>query len=394
MTTSSIHTRKLRGGMIGGGLGAFIGPVHRMAATMDGQAEFVAGAFSRNPEKSKKTGEALFIDPDRVYTSYQEMAEKEAKMPPEKKLDFVSIVATTSFHFEIAKTFVEAGFNVICDKPMTTSLEDAKKLREIADKSGKVFVLTHNYTGYPMVKQARHMVQNGDVGKINKVVIEYPQGWLSNLLEGGSSAIDMWRMDPALAGPSNCTGDIGIHAENLGRYITGLEIEELCAEMNSFIPGHKLDDDVNVLIHFKNGAKGILFASQISTGEENGLKIRIYGTKKGLEWRQEDPNYLLVKDPSGYITRLSKGNPAVLCEAANKAGRLPFGHPDGFIEAFANIYLEAFRAIRDVADGKAFDPANYDFPNTRDGVIGLAFIETVLESTKSDKKWTPMKAID
>ncbi len=385
-----VYRRKLRGGMIGGGVGAFIGPVHRMAATMDGQAEFVAGAFSRSADKSKQTGEALFLDPQRVYRDYRVFIDREAAMPAERRLDFVSVVATTAFHFEITKALLEAGFNVITDKPMTTSLADAKVLRELVAKSGKVLVLTHNYTGYPMVKQARHVVASGELGTLNKVVVEYPQGWMSNLLEGGATGIDMWRMDPALAGASNCTGDIGIHAENLCRYITGLEIDELCAEMTSFIPGHRLDDDVNVLLHFKGGAKGLLFASQISAGEENGLKIRVYGSKKGLEWDQENPNYLVIKDPKGCQTRLSKGNPAVLCEAAAAAGRLPFGHPDGFIEAFANVYLEGYKAIRAEVAGQQPLPAA-DFPTVADGVVGLAFIETVLESTKSDRKWTKMK---
>jgi len=381
--------RKLRGGMVGGAPGAFIGPVHRMAATMDGQAEFVAGAFSRDPEKSKRAGEELFFDPERVYGGYADMAAKEAQMPAGKRLDFVSIVATTAYHYEIARTFVGAGFNVVCDKPMTTSLADAKKLRDLVRESGKVFALTHNYTGYPMVKQARRMVRAGELGTINKVVVEYPQGWLSNLLEGGVSAIDMWRMDPAQAGASNCTGDIGIHAENLCRYVTGLEIEALCAEVSSFIPGHKLDDDSNMLVRFKGGARGVLYASQISAGEENGLRLRVYGAKKGLEWRQEGPNYLTIKDPSGLQTRLSRGNPAVLCEEANAASRLPFGHPEGFIEAFANVYLEAFKAVRAEVAG---EPApECDFPTVEDGVAGLAFIETVLASGRSEKKWTRMK---
>ncbi len=387
---NDVHSRKLRGGMVGGAVDAFIGPVHRMAATMDGQAEFVAGAFSRNPDKSKKTGEALYIDADRVYGDYKEMIEKESQMPDDKRLDFVSIVATTSYHFEIAKAFVKAGFNVVCDKPMTTSLAQAKELRDLVKESGIVFALTHNYTGYPMVKQARHVIKSGELGDLNKVVVEYPQGWLSTLIEGGASAIDMWRMDPSQAGASNCTGDIGIHAENLLRYITGLEIEEVCAEVSSFIPGHQLDDDSNMLLRFKGGAKGILYASQISAGEENGLNIRVYGSKKGMQWWQENPNYLVIKDPNGTQTRYSKGNPDVLCDEANAAGRLPFGHPDGFIEAFANVYLEAFKAVRAKVAGEPIP--NCDFPTVDDGVTGLAFIETVLESGKSDKKWTPMKS--
>lgn len=380
--------RKLRGGMVGGGIGAFIGPVHRMAATLDGKAEFIAGAFSSNPEKSKKSGEALFLNKERVYGSYQEMAKQESNLPANERIDFVSIVTPNSTHLPIAKAFLEAGFNVVCDKPMTTTLAEAQELQRIVGVSGKVFALTHNYTGYPMVKQARYMVKNGDLGKINKIVVEYPQGWLSGLLDKKENDADLWRMDPSKAGGSCCMGDIGTHAENLTRYITGLEIDELCADLTSFIPGNELDDDGNVLIHYKGGARGILFASQISAGEENGLRIRIHGNKAGLEWRQEDPNYLIVKNPDGYRTIYSKGN-SILCKESREAGRLPCGHPDGFIEAFANIYLEAYKAMEDRMNGN--QARFYDFPTVNDGVIGLAFIETVLESTRSSNKWTKFK---
>ena len=385
-----VYGRRLRGGMVGGAAGAFIGPVHRMAATMDGEAEFVSGCFSRDALKSRQAGEALHLDSARVYTDYRQMAEQEAKRPAGQRLDFVSIVVTTSFHYEVARSFVEQGFNVVCDKPMTTSLDDARALRDGVRKAGTAFVLTHNYTGYPMVKEARHRIANGELGRINKVVVEYPQGWLSQLVEGGATEINMWRMDPALAGPSNCTGDIGIHAENLCRYVTGLEIEELCAEVSSFIPGHKLVDDSMMLLHFKGGAKGLLYASQISSGEENGLNIRVYGTKKGLSWCQENPNYLVLKDPAGFETRLSRGNPVVLSPLAKEYTRTPFGHPEGFIEAFANVYREGFKSIRaQVADDP--DP-KADHPTVDDGVAGLAFIDTVLESSKSERKWTRMKA--
>ena len=318
------------------------------------------------------------------------MAEQEARRPADQRLDFVSIVVTTSHHYEVARCFVEHGFNVVCDKPMTTSLEDARTLRDLVRKAGTAFVLTHNYTGYPMVKEARHRIAAGELGRINKVVVEYPQGWLSQLVEGGTSGINMWRMDPSQAGPSNCTGDIGIHAENLCRYVTGLEIEELCAEVSSFIPGHRLDDDSMMLLHFKGGAKGILYASQISSGEENGLNIRVYGTKKGLQWWQEEPNYLVLKDPAGFQTRLSRGNPDLVCDIAKEYMRTPFGHPEGFIEAFANVYREGFKTIRARVAGEP-DP-KADHPTVDDGVAGLAFIATVLESSKSDRKWTRMKA--
>jgi predicted dehydrogenase len=283
--------------------------------------------------------------------------------------------------------FLEAGFHVICDKPMTCNLAEAKKLKSVADKSRKVFALTHTYTGYPMVKQARYLVQQGMPGKINKVVVEYPQGWLAGFLESGVTAATMWRTDPQKAGVSLCMGDIGIHAENLGRYITGLEVEKVCADISHFIPGNQLDDDANILIRYKGSAKGVISASQISTGEENGLNIRVYGTKLGISWNQENPNYLTVKSKEGYTTTYSKGN-KMLCPAAQNASRLPPGHPEGIIEALANIYLEAFRAIR---DGSAKRKNTlYDFPTVDDGVIGMAFVETVLAGAASERKWLKM----
>lgn len=379
--------RKLRGGMVGGAIGSFIGPVHRMAATMDGQAEFVAGTFSSDPKKSKKTGRELYLDPSRVYTGYKEMIRKESKLPPNERIDFVTIVTLNATHFEIAAAFLNAGFNVVCEKPMAFNLKQAKELRRIVKKTGKVFALAHNYTGYPMVKQARYAVNKGTLGKINKIVVEYPQGWASGLLNRPSNAISGWRMDPKKAGASCCMGDIGTHAENLVRYITGLEIKEVCAELSSFIPSNRLEDDGNVLVRYQGGAIGILYASQISTGEENGFNIRIYGEKRGIYWNQEDPNYLVVKDPCGFKTTYSKGNPC-LCKEAQEAGRLPFGHPEGFIEAFANIYLETFKAIRAEVSGKKIPKC--DFPSVDDGVVGNAFIETVVASSKSKTKWTKM----
>lgn len=375
--------RKLRGGMVGGGIGAFIGPVHRMAATMDGEADFVAGAFSSNPAKSAKSGRALFMDPRRVYASWMDMVEAESKAPAGSRLDFVSIVTPNSTHFPVAKAFLEAGFNVICDKPMTMTLAEAKALDKVVAKSGRVFALTHNYTGYPMVKHARWLVQSQKaLGVINKVVVEYPQGWLSGLLRDTKTTINTWRMDPAKAGGACAMGDIGTHAENLARYITGLEIAELCADTTAFIKSNPLEDDGNLLIHYRGGARGILSASQISSGEENGLNIRVYGTKLGLEWHQQNPNYLMVKDPSGFVTTYSRGN-ACLSDVAKANTRIPFGHPEGFIEAFANVYRAAYGAIR---AGKRTG----DFPNVRDGVLGMAFIETVIKSAKSKQKWTKM----
>jgi predicted dehydrogenase len=383
----TMEKRKLRGGMIGGGIGSFFGPVHRMAATLDGQAEYVCGAFSSDPEKSHRSGEALYLDPARVYEDYREMAEKEAAMPLDRRIDFVSIVTPNVYHFEAAKLSLEAGFHVICDKPMTGNLAEAKALKSIVAKSHKVFALTHTYTGYPMVKQARYILQQGLLGKINKVVVEYPQGWLAGFLESGVTPATMWRTDPQKAGVSLCMGDIGIHAENLGRYITGLEVEKVCADISHFIPGNQLDDDANILIRYKGSAKGVISASQISTGEENGLNIRVYGTKLGISWNQENPNYLTVKSKEGYTTTYSKGN-KMLCPAAQNASRLPPGHPEGIIEALANIYLEAFRAIR---DGSAKRKNTlYDFPTVDDGVIGMAFVETVLAGAASERKWLKM----
>ena len=382
-----MEKRKLRGGMIGGGIGSFFGPVHRMAATLDNQAEYVCGVFSSDPVKSKKSGAALYLRPARVYTNFREMAEKEASMSPDKRIDFVSIVTPNMYHFQAAGLFLKAGFHVVCDKPMTCNLAEARELKSIADKSHKVFALTHTYTGYPMVKQARYMVQNGLLGKINKVVVEYPQGWLAGFLESGVSPATMWRTDPQKAGISLCMGDIGIHAENLGRYITGLEVEKVCADISRFLPGNLLDDDVNILVNYKGGAKGLICASQISTGEENGLNIRVYGTKLGLYWNQENPNYLTIKNKEGYTATYSKGN-KILCPDAQNATRLPAGHPEGIIEALANIYLEAFRAMRD-GSAKRKNTV-YDYPTVNDGVTGMAFVETVLASAASNRKWTKM----
>jgi len=374
-------------GMVGGGRGAFIGAVHRMAANLDGQIELVAGAFSSDPKKSKLSGKDFHLDPSRVYSSYEEMAEKEATLPADERIDFVSIVVRNNLHFSVAKRFLEAGFNVVCDKPMTFNLKEAKQLRQIVKKSGKVFALTHNYTGYPMVKEAREMVNKGKLGRILKVVTEYPQGYaVGDVDRKGPAQIDSWRTDPAVAGASNCIADIGTHAENLGRYITGLEIEEICADLNVFIPGRELDDDGNLLVRYKGGARGILYASQISNGDENNLNIRIYGTKASLEWHQENPNELIVKyhDKPRQIFR--RGND-YLGPAAQANTRTPFAHPEGFIEAFANVYLAAAKAIDAEVHGKKM-PKQLDFPNVEDGIEGMAFIETVVKSAKAKSKWT------
>jgi predicted dehydrogenase len=379
-------------GMVGGGRGAFIGGVHRRAAALDGEIELVAGAFSSDPKKSALSGKDFYLKPSRVYGSYQEMAQKESELPENERIDFVTVVVQNYLHFEVAKTFLEAGINVICDKPVTLDLEQAKELRKIINKSKKVFALTHNYTGYPMVKLARQMIRKGELGKLIKVVCEYPQGYAITALTGEDKAIANWRADPKIAGISNCMGDIGTHAENLVHYITGLEIDRLCADLSVNIPGRTLDDDGNVLVRFKGGTRGIIYASQVSNGDENDLNIRVYGTKKSLEWHQEEPNDLIVKDARSPRQIYRRGNDYVTGAAADNT-RIPFGHPEGFIEAFANVYNAAAVAIRDERAGKFPRKSGYDYPDIRDGIIGMAFIETVVKSSKSKEKWVKFPAI-
>lgn len=379
-------------GMVGGGRGAFIGGVHRRAAALDGEIDLVAGAFSSDPRKSALSGKDFYLKPSRVYGSYQEMAEKEKALPENERIDFVTIVVQNFLHFEVAKTFLEAGFNVICDKPVTLDLEQARELRKIIKKSKKVFALTHNYTGYPMVKFARQMIRKGDLGKLIKVVCEYPQGYAITALTGEDKAIANWRANPKIAGISNCMGDIGTHAENLVHYVTGLEIDRLCADLSVNIPGRTLDDDGNVLVRFKGGARGIIYASQVSNGDENDLTIRVYGTKKSLEWHQEEPNDLIVKDARSPRQVYRRGNDYVTGAAAENT-RIPFGHPEGFIEAFANVYNAAALAIRDERAGKFPRKSGYDYPDIRDGIIGMAFIETVVKSSKSKEKWIKFPSI-
>jgi predicted dehydrogenase len=380
--------KKLQMGMVGGGPGAFIGAVHRLAAGLDGKIDFVAGAFSSSAEKSQQQGAELGLDPARVYPDYATMAAAEAKRAPEDRIDFVSIVTPNKVHFPVAKTFLEAGFNVVCDKPMTFDLEEARQLRQIVKQSGKVFALTHNYTGYPMVKEAREMVRRGDLGKILKVVAEYSQGWLISPIDAEGQKQAAWRTDPAQTGASSCMGDIGTHAENLGRYITGLAIDELCAEFTTFVPGRRLEDDGNLLIRYADGAKGLLCASQISVGEENNLNIRVYGTKASLEWHQEHPNELIVKYPDAPRKILRRGNNYV-SDVAKRFTRLPFGHPEAFIEAFANIYVEAARAIEAERSGNPI-PADCDFPTVEDGLAGMAFVATAVQSAHSGSSWVKM----
>jgi predicted dehydrogenase len=385
--------RKLQMGLIGGGPGAFIGDVHAKAARMDGGIELVAGAFSRDAQKSKQKGRELLLDENRAYGSVQEMIDKESKLPEGKRIDFVAITTPNNSHFAIARDFLQAGFHIMCEKPMTFNSEEAKELRQLVKKTGKVFGLMHNYTGYPMVKLARDLARNGELGKVRKIVVQYPQGWLATPLEQTGQTQALWRTDPSQSGGAGSIGDIGTHAENLAEYITGLKITHMCADLTTFVTGRRLDDDGNCLLRFDNGAKGLLHVSQISIGEENGLAIWVYGEHKGLEWHQEHPNYLYVKSPDGPEQVWKRGNGYVAAKspAAARGTRIPSGHPEAFLEAFANNYCNFADTLRAHLLNEKPDPLALDFPSVDDGVRGMLFIETVLESAKSEKKWTPMK---
>lgn len=378
--------RKIRMGMIGGGRGAFIGAVHRMAAALDGQIELVCGAFSSDPERSKASGEDLYLPPERVYANYQEMIEQERALPEDERMDFVSIVTPNHVHFAPAKMALENGFHVVCDKPVTFNMEQAEELVYLVDQTGLLFALTHNYTGYPMVKQARAMVRNGELGKIRRVIVEYPQGWLSTRIEADDQKQASWRTDPKRSGAAGAMGDIGTHAENLAEYITGLQITEICADLTAFVPGRQLDDDGNILLRFNNGAKGILTASQIAAGEENDLNIRVYGEKGGLHWRQMEPNSLVTRwlDKPVQILRTGVGD---LYPESLQAARIPPGHPEGYLEAFANIYRNVAHCLQARLEGREPDPLHLDFPTVQDGLRGMKFIDRVVASSKSDQKW-------
>jgi predicted dehydrogenase len=385
--------RKLRMGMVGGGRGAFIGAVHRMAARLDGEIDLVAGCFSSDPAKSKASGADFHLDPARVYASYEEMARREAALPADQRIDFVSIVTRNNTHYAVAKTFLEAGFHVVCDKPLCFTLAEGRKLQALVKKTGLVFALTHNYTGYPMVKEAREWVRSGKLGRLLKIVVEYPQGYAITALEQqADGAISNWRMDPSVSGVSNCMGDIGTHAHNLARYITGLEIEEICAELSTFIPGRPLDDDGNCLIRYAGGVRGILYASQVSSGEENNLNIRVFGTKGSLQWFQENPNELIWKKADAPQQVHRRGN-NYLSAAAQGATRTPFAHPEGFIEAFANVYRGAATAIADRIAGRKAPKGGYDFPTVDDGIAGMAFIESAVKSSKAGARWVKVPKV-
>jgi predicted dehydrogenase len=379
--------RKLRMGMVGGGKDAFIGAVHRKAALMDGEIELVAGALSSTKEKALASGRALGISDERNHGSWEEMLESELGLPEEERVDFVSVVVPNHLHFPVALAFADAGFNVVVDKPMVHTSEQAESLIETIEKAGVVFAVTYNYTGYPMVKQARHMVRQGDLGEVRKVIVEYNQGWLATRLEETGAKQAEWRTDPGRSGIAGAIGDIGSHAENLVAAITGLEVAEICADLTTFVPGRRLDDDGNLLIHYEGGAKGVLLASQVSAGEENDLNIRIYGTGGGIEWRQEDPNQLRFK-PAGSPEQILKRGNDYLCEEAKAATRLPPGHPEAFIEAFANVYAGVVATIRDGRGDGDGDSAAGDFPTVYDGARGVHFIEKTVESARTEKKWT------
>ena len=384
-------SRKIRMGMVGGGRDAFIGAVHRMAAALDGHIELVCGAFSSDPERSRASGADFYLPANRVYGDFHEMMAAEAKLPAGERMDFVSIVTPNNVHFPVAKAALEAGFHVLSDKPMTFDLAEARELAALVERTGLQFGLTHNYTGYPMVKEARHMVRSGAIGAVPQGVVEYPQGWLASLIESEGQKQASWRTDPARAGASSCMGDIGTHAENLMEYITGLEIAELCADLTTMVEGRQLEDDGNVLVRLDNGARGVLYASQISAGEENPLTIRIYGELAGLEWRQEEPNTLTVKwsDRHREVRRTGVGE---LSAASAAHTRLPAGHPEGFVEAFANLYRNYALALQARLAGEQPAAEHLDFPTVHDGVRGMAFITACVASSASDQKWTKLEA--
>lgn len=383
--------RKIRMGMVGGGQGAFIGAVHRIAAAIDQQVELVCGAFSSDPARSKASGKDFFLPESRCYPDFATMMTEEAKLPIGERMDFVAIVTPNHVHFPAAKAALEAGFHVLSDKPATFNKAEALELAGIVKSTGLKYGLTHNYTGYPMVKQAREMVQGGELGTIRKIVVEYPQGWLSTAVEASDQKQAAWRTDPKRSGAAGCIGDIGTHAENLAEYISGLKIKELAADLTSFVDGRRLDDDGNILLRFEGGAKGVLHASQISAGEENALNIRIYGETGGLEWHQMEPNTLLIKHLDAPTQIYRTGNDYV-CASAAAHSRTPFGHPEGYLEAFANIYRNfAADIAADLSAEVAPDYAS-DYPTITDGVRGMAFIEAVVLSSANNAAWTPLNA--
>jgi predicted dehydrogenase len=380
---------KLKMGMVGGGPGAFIGRIHRMAAELDGDAQLVCGAFSSDPERSREAGNSFHLAPDRVYESYARMFEVEVGRPFAQRMDFVVIATPNHLHYEPARLALESGFHVVVDKPMCFSLEEARALQEVVERSGKILAVTYTYSGYPMVKQARSLVADGRIGRVRKIYAEYTQGWLSSNLEASGSKQASWRTDPARSGAGGAIGDIGTHVAHLAEYVSGLSITHVNAMLNTFVQGRRLDDDSSMLVRFDNGASGVLVATQIAAGEENNLSIRLYGDKGAIEWQQLEPNSLVVRSLEGPVEIFRTGR-VYLEEAAARNSRTPPGHPEGYIEAFANLFGAFFRAVRAQAGGANIDLRDYDVPGVTDGVRGMAFIEAVIRSAQSDQKWTEL----
>ena len=375
---------RIRLGMVGGGNDAFIGAVHRIASRIDDRFELVAGALSSTPEKAKASGEALGLDPDRTYANFTDMAKREARL--KNGIEAVAIVTPNHVHYPASREFLKRNIHVICDKPLTSTMADAKKLVSAVEKSDALFVLTHNYTGYPMIRQARQMVADGDLGTIRLVQVEYPQDWLTEAAETDGVKQAEWRTDPERSGAGGCVGDIGTHAYNLAGFVTGLRLEELAADLHSFVPGRLLDDNVNVMLRYEGGARGMLWSSQVAPGNENGLKLRVYGEKGGFEWTQADPNYLWFTpfgEPKRLITRGGAGSNA----ASHKGTRIPPGHPEGYLEGFANIYSEAADAIEAARDGKTTDAL---YPTVEDGLDGMKFIQACVTSSKRNSAWVKL----
>lgn len=382
--------RKLRMGMVGGGKDAFIGAIHRLAANMDGLVELVCGALSINPEIAKDSGRSLFLPEDRIYLTFEEMIEKESRLPADQRMDFLTIVTPNFAHFAPAMMALDNGFHVVIEKPIAFTLDEARQLKQKVKATGLLLLLTHTYSGYPMVKQAKQMVKEGALGKVRKIYVEYPQGWLSRLSEREGNAQAAWRTDPKKSGKSGSMGDIGTHAAHLAEYISGLKITRICADLNIVVEGRQLDDDGNVLLKFDNGANGVLMASQVAAGEENALKIRVYGENGGLEWAQQEPNTLLVKwlDKPAQILRAGGNYSDRLSGYATHNCRTPGGHPEGYLEAFANLYRNFSLTLSARIDGTKPSDEVLDFPSVDEGIRGMAFIDNVVKSSLSNEKWT------
>lgn len=381
-------SQKIRMGMVGGGEGAFIGAIHRMAAALDGEIELVCGAFSRDAEKSISSGVALGLDKQRCYADFEEMFAQELCKPANERMQFVAIVTPNHLHYPVAKAALESGFHVLSDKPATFDLAEALYLQQVLEDSQALYALTHTYTGYPMVKQARHLVESKQLGKVRKVVVEYTQGWLASA-DDESSKQAAWRLDPEKAGASCCVGDIGVHAANLVEYICQSNISEICADLGSVVEGRKLDDDASILLRLENGARGALLSSQVSVGDENNLRIRVYGETASLEWSQLEPNTLWFRAQNAPAQQLRAGV-GEFCEAATKAMRTPAGHPEGYIEAFANIYRNFAGQIRAFESGAASDNHTHDVPGITEAVRGMGLIENAVSASQSEQKWHPL----